>query len=71
MLGGSGGVTGSMVFRSQDAPNYLPGIITCICCNVLIIIIVSILSVYFRICNRKADQGKLIIEGLEGFRYTY
>lgn len=29
-LGGIGGITGSLVFRSQDAPNYRPGIYACI-----------------------------------------
>ncbi|KAF7596134.1 hypothetical protein BBP40_003396 [Aspergillus hancockii] len=29
-LGGTGGVAGSLVFRSQDAPRYLPGVYACI-----------------------------------------
>lgn len=29
-MGGIGGVVGSLVFRSQDAPQYLPGIYACI-----------------------------------------
>jgi hypothetical protein len=29
-LGGIGGITGSLVFRSQDYPNYRPGLYTCI-----------------------------------------
>jgi hypothetical protein len=29
-LGGTGGVVGSLVFRSQDAPHYLPGVYACI-----------------------------------------
>lgn len=29
-MGGIGGVAGSLVFRSQDAPKYLPGVYACI-----------------------------------------
>lgn len=69
-LGGVGGIAGSLVFRTRDAPLYRPGIFAAIACNILIIIIVSILSVYFTICNRKQARGQKIIEGQEGFRYT-
>jgi hypothetical protein len=69
-FGGIGGIAGSLVFRAQDAPLYRPGIYAAIACNVLIIIVVSILSVYFTICNRKQARGQKIIEGQEGFRYT-
>lgn len=69
-LGGVGGIAGSLVFRTQDSPLYRPGIYAAIACNLLIIIIVAILSVYFTICNRKQARGQKIIEGQEGFRYT-
>ncbi|KIX04386.1 uncharacterized protein Z518_05254 [Rhinocladiella mackenziei CBS 650.93] len=69
-FGGIGGISGSLVFRSQDAPEYRPGIYAAIACNVLIIVIVAIWSIYFRICNRKANRGEMVIEGLHGFRYT-
>uniref|UniRef100_A0A8H7K9P8 Major facilitator superfamily (MFS) profile domain-containing protein n=1 Tax=Bionectria ochroleuca TaxID=29856 RepID=A0A8H7K9P8_BIOOC len=69
-FGGIGGIAGSLVFRTQDSPLYRPGIYATITCNSLVIIIVGLLSVHFRRCNKKADQGLLIIEGLEGFRYT-
>ena len=29
-FGGTGGIAGGLVFRSQDAPNYHPGLIACI-----------------------------------------
>ncbi|KAI9926085.1 hypothetical protein MW887_004546 [Aspergillus wentii] len=44
-LGASGGMTGSLVFRSQDAPEYTPGICTCIGLTGLIVVLVGILSV--------------------------
>lgn len=39
-------------------------------CTLLMIAVTGALTLYFIICNRKADRGELIIEGLEGFRYT-
>jgi hypothetical protein len=70
-FGGTGGVVGSLVFRSQDAPAYHPGIIACMACSGLLIITVLLLTLHFRRCNRKVDQGLLVIEGLPGFKYTY
>ena len=69
-FGGIGGIAGSLVFRSEDAPVYRPGIYAAIACNGLILVIVCVLTIYFRICNRKADLGLIIIEGMHGFRYT-
>lgn len=69
-MGGVGGIAGSLVFRSQDAPDYRPGIYATMACNGLILILVAIMSTYFKISNRRADQGKLVIEGLAEFRYT-
>ncbi|KAI9873360.1 MAG: hypothetical protein M1830_000501 [Pleopsidium flavum] len=70
-LGGIGGIAGSLVFRSQDAPQYHPGIYACIACSALIIVIVCLLSVKFYLDNKKQKEGRLIIEGGEhGFRYT-
>ncbi|KAJ6087996.1 MFS general substrate transporter [Penicillium canescens] len=70
-LGASGGMTGSLVFRSQDAPGYHPGILTCIGLSVLIIVLVIILSIRFYFLNRKVARGELVIGNLPGFRYTY
>ncbi|CAI6095144.1 unnamed protein product, partial [Clonostachys chloroleuca] len=69
-FGGIGGIAGSLVFRTQDSPLYRPGIYATITSNSLVIIIVALLSIHFRRCNKKADQGLTIIEGLEGFCYT-
>ncbi|KAL4973678.1 major facilitator superfamily domain-containing protein [Aspergillus desertorum] len=56
-FGAIGGIAGSLVFRSQDAPDYIPGIW-------------AVIALYFWISNRKADRGEKIIEGSPGFRYT-
>ncbi|KAL2004857.1 hypothetical protein VTN00DRAFT_3130 [Thermoascus crustaceus] len=69
-FGGIGGIASSLVFRSQDAPGYRPGIYTTIACNVLIILIVGALSLWFHHCNKQADRGERVIERSEQFRYT-
>ncbi|KAL2268368.1 hypothetical protein VTJ83DRAFT_3214 [Remersonia thermophila] len=76
-FGGIGGIAGSLVFRSQDAPNYRPGLYACFATTGLTMIIVCLLSLEFKRQNRKADRGEkeLEAEGEEdyepGFRYTY
>jgi hypothetical protein len=69
-FGGVGGISGSLVFRSQDAPNYRPGMYAAITVQLLIIVICSVNTLYFLRCNRKAEKGELVLEGNERFRYT-
>jgi MFS family permease len=69
-MGGVGGIIGSLVFRSQDAPKYHPGLYAAITSQLIVIIIVLALTPYFYYSNKKADRGEKIIEGIEGFRYT-
>jgi MFS family permease len=69
-MAGIGGIMGGTVFRGQDAPRYIPGVIACMICGALIVLTASAMALYFRYQNAKADEGKVVIEGLEGFRYT-
>lgn len=69
-LGGMGGIAGSLVFRAQDAPRYLPGIMACLTVNGVILLVTTILTVWFLVCNRRAERGEHVIEDLVGFRYT-
>ena len=69
--GGIGGIIGSTVFRDQDSPTYIPGITTCLIANGMIIAITCLLELKFYYANKRAAQGGKVIEGLEGFRYTY
>ncbi|KAF2467909.1 phthalate transporter [Lindgomyces ingoldianus] len=69
-LGAIGGISGSLVYRTQDAPNYIPGIIAVLVCVVLVAIISTILIFYLRRCNKQADQGLRVIHGSPEFRYT-
>jgi len=70
-FGGIGGIIGSLVFRSQDAPGYIPGLWACITSQLIVILIVAATDAWFYLQNKKADRGERLIEGLEGFRYTY
>ena len=70
--GGIGGIIGSTVFREQDKETgYKPGMYACMIANALIIIITLALEWKFKRANKRAASGGKVIEGLEGFRYTY
>lgn len=69
--GGCGGVISANVFRQQDAPKYLPGLITAITVQALTVVLVSKNFLIFHLQNKKADRGETLIESTEGFRYTY
>jgi MFS family permease len=68
--GGIGGIVGGTVFRTQDAPAYVPGIIACMIAAVMIIVIALLLDLKFWMANKRAAKGGKIIEGMQGFRYT-
>jgi hypothetical protein len=68
--GGIGGIIGGTVFRTQDAPHYVPGITACMIAAGLIVVISLLLNLKFWMANKRADRGGKIIEGLAGFRYT-
>ncbi|KAI2780185.1 putative MFS transporter [Daldinia loculata] len=70
-LNGAGGIAGSFIVRSQEAPHYLTAVWVSIGSHILIIAIVGAFSAYFFFANKLASQGKILIEGIEGFKYTY
>lgn len=63
-------MTGSLVFRSQDAPTYHPGILTCVGLSALSVILVCLLSIRLYLQNRRVDREELVIANLPGFKYT-
>ncbi|KAH6693449.1 major facilitator superfamily domain-containing protein [Plectosphaerella plurivora] len=67
---GIGGIYSSMVFRQQDAPNYIPGLTAVMAINVAAVVAALLTMFLLRRSNRKADQGGYLCEGREGFRYT-
>lgn len=70
--GGVGGIIGGLVFRTQDAPTYYPGVYACLAGNGLSVILSVVLVFKFVRANRRSDAvgSEHIIEDLEGFRYT-
>lgn len=68
--GGIGGIIGSCAFRRQDSPEYIPGLITCFLAAGATLLSVATTTCYFIIKNRQQAKGLVIIEGIEGFRYT-
>ncbi|KAK4192209.1 major facilitator superfamily domain-containing protein [Podospora australis] len=77
MFGGIGGIAGSLVFRNEDNPHYRPGLYACLATTILTCILVGLLTINFRINNKKADRGEKELECDSddtyepGFRYTY
>ncbi|KAJ5414667.1 hypothetical protein N7509_001294 [Penicillium cosmopolitanum] len=67
--GGVGGIAGSLIFRSQDAPLYMPGFYACLVCCALTIGISVAMMIRFHKANNRAARGEIIIEGLDGFHY--
>ncbi|KAF7188204.1 MFS transporter prlL, partial [Pseudocercospora fuligena] len=70
MMSGISGIYSSLVFRQQDAPDYLPGIIAVIAVNVLGVSLAAVTVIVLKLENRKADRGEKVLEGLPEFRYT-
>lgn len=66
-----GGIAGSYIFRAAEAPWYPTAIWVSIGSHILIIGIVVVCGLFFWRANRRAKDGKGIIEGVEGFRYIY
>ncbi|KAM0820406.1 putative MFS transporter [Seiridium cardinale] len=71
MFNGAGGIAGSFIVRSNEAPRYITAIWVSIGSHVLIILLVAGFSAYFYVENNAARSGKKILEGVEGFRFTY
>ncbi|KKY24692.1 putative phthalate transporter [Diplodia seriata] len=76
-FGGIGGIAGSLVFRTQDAPQYRPGMWACIACALMNLVLVCIIGVSFWRDNKKQARGEKMIESNDtdpddpNFRYTY
>ena len=62
--GGIGGIIASVSFRQQDAVGgYRPGLWTTVAAQLTICVVVSLLMVYFKKQNKKADRGEKVLEG--------
>lgn len=68
---GLGGIAGSYIVRAPEAPRYFTAIWVSIGSHLLLIVLVAFCTAFFLRANRAARQGKGLIEGTVGFRYTY
>ncbi|KAI6083668.1 MFS general substrate transporter [Hypoxylon rubiginosum] len=69
-ISGLGGIYSSLVFHQQDAPDYIPGIIAVMAICIAAVIAAGISIIVLRWENKRADEGKKIIDSLTDFRYT-
>ncbi|KAE8367026.1 major facilitator superfamily domain-containing protein [Aspergillus caelatus] len=70
-VGAAGGIAGSTIFRTQDAPRYLPGMWATIAMQMLYTVVTLVFSFYLKRQNRLVDEGKRgDLEGVSGFRYA-
>jgi MFS family permease len=68
---GLGGIAGSYIVVSREAPRYMTAIWVSIGSHVVMIALVAGTTVGFWWANRRARAGRGVIEGVKGFRYTY
>lgn len=57
--------------RQQEAPGYDTAVWVSIGSHVLMIVLVAAFSLFFYRANTRQKAGKAVLEGIEGFRYTY
>jgi MFS family permease len=61
-FGGIGGIAGGLVFRTQDAPDYRPGLYACIATSLFTLVILSVLTPILMMKNKKAERGEIELE---------
>lgn len=70
-FGAIGGIYASTTFMEKEAPNYRSGLWAVTACQLMLFFSSGLMVLHYRRQNRKADRGEVVLEGLEGFRYTY
>ncbi|TGZ77489.1 MFS general substrate transporter [Ascodesmis nigricans] len=70
-FGAIGGIFASTVFRQKDAPGYVPGLWATVGCQLFIVTLCGVFTVYFRRKNAQQQRGEAVLEGHERFTYTY
>lgn len=68
---GAGGIAGSFIVRQQESPRYMTAIWISIGSHIMIIGVIGLFTVYFYTANQRQRKGKRVLEGTEGFRFTY
>ncbi|KAH5099347.1 hypothetical protein HBI21_054000 [Parastagonospora nodorum] len=70
-FGAIGGIYASTVFMEREIPTYRTGIWAVTGAQFYLVVSTCALVFYYWRQNKKAGRGEIVIEGLEGFRYTY
>lgn len=68
---GAGGIAGSFIVRQNEAPRYATAVWVSIGSHAVIVAFVGLFSLWFWFANRRQRAGKIVLEGTEGFRYTF
>ncbi|PVH99500.1 MFS general substrate transporter [Periconia macrospinosa] len=68
---GAGGIAGSFIVRQPEAPHYMTAIWVSIGSHLMIIACIAAFTLFFYTANQRQRKGKQVIEGTEGFRFTY
>jgi len=69
MSGEFGGLLGTVIFRSQDAPRYIPGFSAALGCQGILLLVLFGTTMYFFRQNKLVKAGKTV-QGQTGFYYT-
>ncbi|EEH17271.2 hypothetical protein PABG_07358 [Paracoccidioides brasiliensis Pb03] len=70
-FGAIGGIYASLTFMEKEAPSYPSGLWAGVAAQLFIVVACVFMTAFHYIQNKKADRGEILIESLEGFRYTY
>ncbi|KAH7139561.1 major facilitator superfamily domain-containing protein [Dendryphion nanum] len=70
-FGAIGGIYASTTFMEKEAPNYRSGLWAVTGAQFYLIISTVFMVWHYWRKNKRADAGEIILEEMEGFRYTY
>ena len=70
-FGAIGGIYASTTFMQKEAPLYRSGLWAVTGAQFFLIISTLFMVWHYWRQNKKADRGEIILEEMEGFRYTY
>jgi hypothetical protein len=70
-FGAIGGIYASTVFMQKEAPTYRTGLWAVTGAQLYLAVSTLGMTYHYWRQNRKADRGEVVLEGMEGFRYTY
>ncbi|RMD44148.1 hypothetical protein DV735_g951, partial [Chaetothyriales sp. CBS 134920] len=68
---GLGGIAGSYIVRSQEAPHYFTAVWISIGSHILMVGLVAVCTIWFWTENQKQQAGRKVLERVQGWRYTY